>query len=181
MQNSSIDRRAFVRTVLAAATVAPALGAGRNIYWGLGAVTWTAKAGRDRKVRWADILPDIAAGGFDGFEPFTTPALPVNDENMAELEQLAPRYKLRMSSIYWADRFDRASEHDRIRKEIPRFLGYLKRFSCDRLTIGPPPPTVEDEREAIGNMARIMDEIGRIALEQYNIKTGVHPHVGGLI
>jgi len=182
MQNSSIDRRAFVRTVLTAAAVAPAgWGAARNIYWGLGAVTWTAKATREQRVRWADILPDIAAGGFDGFEPFTTRALPVNDENMAELEQLAPKYKLRMASIYWADRFERASEHERIRKECHRFLGYLKRFQCDRLTIGPPPPTVEDEREAIANMALIMNEVGRIALEEYNIKTGVHPHVGGLI
>jgi inosose dehydratase len=99
---------------------------------------------------------------------------------MARLESLLPEYKLRVATIYWADRFHLAEEHDRIRKECHRFLGYLKRFGSDRLTIGPPPPSTE-EVKAISNMAKIMNEVGKIALEQYGIKTGVHNHVDGLI
>jgi inosose dehydratase len=60
-------------------------------------------------------------------------------------------------------------------------LGYLKRFGAERLTFGPPRPDVDDEKTAIGNTARIANEIGRISLEKYNIRTDIHPHVGSLI
>ncbi len=174
------SRREMVGAAVAAIVPPVAAAAGRNIRWGLGAVTWTAKAGT-RRMHWSEILPDIKEGGFDGFEPFTTANLQVNDENMAELEQLAPKYGLRMSAIYWGDQFHLVSERERLRKECHRFLGYLKRFGCDRLVFGPPSPNVEDEREAIQNMAAMANEIGRIALTEYNVKTSVHPHVGGLI
>jgi hypothetical protein len=47
-------------------------------------------------------------------EPFTAKLL--NDEAMAELEQLLHNYKnLRMSSIYWSGPFNEPSEHtDRV-------------------------------------------------------------------
>ncbi len=173
-------RRQLFRATLAIAAAPLLPAAERNIHWGLGAVTWTAKAG-DRAVHWPDILPDVAAGGFDGVEPFTTRALPVNDENMAELERALPQHHLRVAGIYWGDQFHLVSERERLRKECHRFLGYLKRFGTDRLIIGPPRPDVENEREAISNMASLMNEIGRIALSEYHIKTAVHPHVGSLI
>ena len=175
-----ISRRAAVRAIMASAAIPAGLGAAqRNIYWGLGAVTWTAKT--KETCHWRDILPEVKEGGFDGFEPFTTRNLPVNDENMAEAYELAPKYNLRMSSIYWADDFHLPEQHPRILKDCHRFLGYLKKFNCDRLTIGPPGPNVEDEKVAIANLAKIMNAVGKIALDQYKIKTGIHPHVGGLI
>ncbi len=156
--------------------------AARNIRWALGAVTWVNKAAPGSP-RWADILTDIRDGGFEGFEPYTTARLPVNDENIALLERLAPQHGLRMSGIYWADRFHSAADYDRLVKESHRFLGYLKRLEADRLIIGPPRPTGSDEQEkqSIANMARLMNTVGRIALDQYRIKVGVHPHVNGLI
>jgi inosose dehydratase len=176
-----MTRRLFLSTTAAAAGL-PAVGATQNIRWGLGIVTWVVKANREKqKLDWPEILSDISAGGFEGLEPFTQNTLPVTDENMARLESQLPQHKLRVASIYWADQFHLAEQHDRIRKECHRFLGYLKRFGSDRLTIGPPGPNVEDEAKAISNMARIMNEVGKIALEQYGIKTGVHNHVGGLI
>ncbi|MCX6634046.1 MAG: sugar phosphate isomerase/epimerase [Acidobacteria bacterium] len=173
-----MTRRLFLSATAAAAGSAAAT---RNIRWGLGIVTWVVRANRNKqKLDWPEILSDIAAGGFDGVEPFTQSALPVTDENMARLESLLPDYKLRVASIYWADRFHFPEEHDRIRKDCHRFLGYLKRFGSGRLTIGPPGPS-PDETKAISNMAKIMNEVGKIALEQYGIKTGVHNHVDGLI
>jgi inosose dehydratase len=146
----------------------------RNIYWGLGLVTWRGKS------NWPDILRDVDAAGFDGVEPFTAKFL--NDEAMAELEQLLLKYKnIRMSSIYWGGQFHLESEHDALIKDSRRILGYLKRFGADRLTFGPPRPEVEDEKAAIANTAKIANEIGRIALEEYKIKTDIHPHVGSLI
>ena len=169
------------RLFLASTTAAAANTSPKNIRWGLGIVTWVVFANRNkRKVDWPEILSDTAGGGFEGVEPFTQNTLPVTDENMARLESLLPEYKLRVATIYWADRFHLAEEHDRIRKECHRFLGYLKRFGSDRLTIGPPPPSTE-EVKAISNMAKIMNEVGKIAIEQYGIKTGVHNHVDGLI
>jgi inosose dehydratase len=174
-----MTRRLFVSATAAAA--APAA-AGKNIHWGLGIVTWVNRAGRGKQpLDWPEILADISGGGFEGVEPFTQRTLPVTDESMARLESLLPKYKLRVASIYWGDQFHLAEQHDRIRQECHRFLGYLKRFGADRLTIGPPGPNVEDEARAISNMARIMNEVGRVAREQYGIKTGVHNHVGGLI
>jgi inosose dehydratase len=173
-----MTRRLFVTATAAAAGVPAAT---QNIRWGLGIVTWVVIANRNKqKLDWPEILSDISAGRFDGVEPFTQNTLPVTDENMARLESLLPQYKLRVATIYWADRFHLAEEHDRIRKECHRFLGYLKRFGSDRLTIGPPSPSTE-ETKAIANMAKIMNDVGKIAIEQYGIRTGVHNHVDGLI
>jgi hypothetical protein len=82
-------------------------GAGRNISWGLGLVTWRGKS------NWPEILRDVDAAGFDGVEPFTAKFL--NDEAMAELELLLPKYNnLRMSSIYWSGPFHVPGEYDRL-------------------------------------------------------------------
>ena len=176
---SRASRRGFLGAALATALEPPAGAAGANIQWGLGIVTWTSKSSPGQ-LRWEQILADIQAGGFDGVEPFTQRVLPINDESMAELERLAPKHNVRVASIYWGDQFHLRSEQERIRKECPRFLGYLKRLKSDRLTIGPPRPDVEDEKAAVLSMAGMMNEIGRMALNE-GIKTGVHPHVGGLI
>ena len=182
MREAEWNRRRILRTV-AAAAIAPAgaFAAEPNIRWGLGAVTWVVKAGK-ASPKWEEILGDIKAAGFEGVEPFTTPTLQVNDENMGVLEKLLPRYNpLRVCAIYWADKWDKAEEHERMLKECHRFLGYLKRFRSDRLLIGPPGAEVKDEKAAISNMAKIMNAIGKIALEQYAIKVSIHPHMNSLI
>lgn len=175
-----MDQRKWKRREFLCATVSAGIagsvlnGAERNIYWGLGLVTWRGKAG------WPDILHDVNEAGFDGVEPFT--AKFVNDEAMAELEHLLPQYKnIRMSSIYWSGPFNDPSQHERLIGEARRVLGYLKRFGSERLTFGPPRPNVEDEKVAIANTAKIANEIGRISLEEFNIRTDIHPHVGSLI
>jgi inosose dehydratase len=175
MDKRNWHRREFLRATIGAGIAGSILsGAERNIYWGLGLVTWRGKS------NWPEILRDVAAGGFDGVEPFTAKFL--NDEAMAELEQLLHNYKnLRMSSIYWSGPFNVPSEHDRLIQEVHRILGYLKRFGSERLTFGPPRPDVEDEKVAIANTAKIANEIGRISLEEYKIRTDIHPHVGSLI
>lgn len=180
MVDSNLTRRNFIGAA-AAGTVA-ANAAQQNIHWGLGIVTWVARANRAKKpLDWPEILDDIQAGGFEAIEVFTQNTLPVTDENMDRLARVLPNYKVKLCSIYWADQFHVPEQHERIRKECHRFLGYLKRFQADRLTIGPPGPNVEDEAAAISNMAKIMNYVGRVAAEEYGMKTGVHNHVGGLI
>lgn len=181
ISRTGLDRRQILQALaLTALSPIPAIPARSNIRWALGAVTWVVKAGKESPL-WRDILADVAAAGFDGFEPFTTHTLPVNDENIAALEKLAPQYKLQMSGIYWGDEFHKPEKFDALVKESHRFLGYLKRFGADRLIIGPPTPAVEDERKSIANMARLMNAIGKVALDEYHIKVAVHPHVSGLI
>lgn len=180
------NRRSITRRVLLSAAAVPAMSAfqgtaGKNIRWSLGIVTWVVKYGKEKKLTWEQILSDISNGRFDGVEPFTQDVLPLNDPNMAALERLLPKYKVRVSSIYWGDDFHVVSQHERIQKDCHRFLGYLKRFGSDRLTIGPPDPKVDNEKQAVSNMAKIMNYVGKVAIEQYGIKTGVHPHVDGLI
>jgi inosose dehydratase len=175
MNQGEWPRREFLRATIVAGAAAMALNAAeRNIYWGLGLVTWKGKS------NWPDILRDVDAAGFDGVEPLSPKFL--NDEAMAELEQLFQKYKnLRMSSVYWSVPLNVPSEHDRLITEAHRILGYLKRFGSERLTFGPPRPNVDDEKAAIAITAKMCNEIGRISLEQYGIRTDIHPHVGSLI
>ncbi len=179
MNERKWHRREFIRLTAAAAAGASLGAAQRNINWGLGAVTWTAKA--TGPIHWSQICPNVQEAGFDGVEPFTTPNLQVNDQNMNELAELLPKYKLRVSTIYWGDNFHLPGQEERLLKECHRFLGYLKRFESERLVFGPPPPNVEDEAAAIRQTAKVMNAIGQIALEEYKIKAGIHPHVGSLI
>ncbi len=143
-------------------------------------MTWVVTAGK-QSPRWRDILQDIKAAGFEGFEPYTTPTLPVDDKNIDLLKTLAPRFGLRMSGIYWGDDWHVPAQHPRLLKECHRFFGYLKTFGADRLLIGPPGADVKDEKAAISQMAKIVTQVGKIGVEQYGFKTGVHPHVEGLI
>jgi inosose dehydratase len=146
----------------------------KNIHWALGLVTWGGKA------EWPQILDDVEAGGFDGVEPFTAKFL--NDEAMNELEQLLPQHKsIQMSSVYWSGAFEDASQHEKLKEESRRILGYLKRFGAERLTFGPPRPTTGDEKAAIGNTAKIANAIGKLALDEYKIRVDIHPHVNSLI
>ena len=175
MKNRGLKRRDFLR-VTACATLAGSVvnAAEPNIRWALGLVTWRGKA------EWPDILADVDAAGFDGVEPFTAKFL--NDEAMAQLETLLPKYsRLHMSSIYWSGPFHTVSEHERLLQQSRQILGYLKRFGAERLTFGPPRPDVEDEKTGIANTAKIANAIGRMALDDYKIKTDIHPHVGSLI
>jgi inosose dehydratase len=175
MNKREWHRREFLHATVCMGAAGSLLNAAqRNIYWGLGLVTWKGKSS------WPEILQDVDAAGFDGVEPFTAKFL--NDEAMDQLEQLlSSKYKnLRMSSVYWGGPFNVPSEHDRLVKESHRILGYLKRFKSERLTFGPPRPDVDDEKVAIANTAKIANEIGKISLEEYNIKTDIHPHVGSL-
>ena len=181
MNSKLMSRRDGLKVMLAAGVGGSTVkGAARNIHWALGAVTWVVQEA-PRSPRWENILKDIRAAGFDGYEPFTTPTLPVNDENMSLLERIAPSFGLRASGIYWADQFHVAAAHGRILKDCPRFLNYIKRLGANRLIIGPPGPRVEDEKTAISNMAKVVSAIGKIALDEYQIRTGIHPHVDGLI
>ena len=175
MKDRGLNRRDFLRAGAGAGIAGSLLNAAEpNIRWALGLVTWRGAAG------WPEILADIDAAKFDGVEPFS--AKFVNDQAMNELEQLLPKYKaLRMASIYWSGPFHTPSEHERLKKECHQILGYLKRFGADRLTFGPPRPDVEDEKAAIGHTARIANDIGKIALDEYKIRTDIHPHVGSLI
>ena len=175
MEHVELNRRRFMRAALWTPVAGSIISAAeRNIRWGLGLVTWRGKA------EWPEILADIDAAGFDGVEPFTAKFL--NDEAMAQLESLLPKYpRLRMSSIYWSGPFHTLSEHERLIEQSHKILGYLKRFGADRLTFGPPRPDVEDEKAAVANTAKIANEIGWISLEKYNIRTDIHPHVGSLI
>ncbi|MGC8793527.1 MAG: sugar phosphate isomerase/epimerase family protein [Bryobacteraceae bacterium] len=182
MKRTACTRRRWLATT-ATAMLPKAAPGERNIRWALGMVTWVVRAQREKRpLRWDEILADIAQARFEGLEVYTQNTLPLSDENMEALGRLLePKYRLALSGIYWADRFHLEAEHDRIRRECHRFLGYLKRFGSDRLIIGPPGPEVEDERRAISTMARIMNEVGKIALEQYGIKAAVHPHLASLI
>jgi inosose dehydratase len=176
MSYRNYTRRHFVQAGLyAGAAAALPAETSRNIYWGLGLVTW-----RSRGSGWPDILHDVSEAGFDGVEPFTPKFL--NDEAMNELAELLPKYpRLRMSSIYWSGPFNVVAEHEHLIEDSRRILGYLKRFGSDRLTFGPPRPQVDDEKIAIANTAAIANKIGRISLEEFGIRTDIHPHVGSLI
>jgi inosose dehydratase len=175
MNKTGWRRREFVRAIACAGVAGSLLNAAEpNIRWALGLVTWRGKAD------WPEILADIDAAGFDGVEPFTAKFL--NDAAMDQLAQLQQeKYpKIKMSSIYWSGPFHTASEHERLAQESRKILGYLKRFGADRLTFGPPRPDVDDEKVAIANTAKIANEIGRISLEEFKIRTDIHPHVGSL-
>src|ERR1700690_1641248 len=104
MNKREWQRREFLQaTVCMGAAGSVLKAAERNIYWGLGLVTWKGKSG------WPEILQDVDAAGFDGVEPFTAKFL--NDEAMDQLEQLLTKYKnLRMSSIYWSGQLNVPSE-----------------------------------------------------------------------
>ncbi len=81
MNKREWHRREFLQATVSMGAASSLLAAAqRNIYWGLGLVTWKGKSS------WPEILQDVDAAGFDGVEPFTAKFL--NDEAMDQLDQL---------------------------------------------------------------------------------------------
>ena len=133
-------------------------------------------------IRWSQICPDVQQAGFSRrLAVYHRQPAGQRREHERASTNLLPSTSCASSTIYWRDNFHLADQESRLLEECHRFLGYLKRFGSDRLTLGPPPPNVEDEAAAIRQTAKVMNGIGKIALDQYQIKADIHPHVGGLI
>ena len=152
-----------------------------NIKWALGMYTWVVFR-RPDPVSLKEVLSDSSRTGFDGVECFQYDKL-LKDNNLTNsgLKDLFEQYNLQMTSVYEAGAFHDRTKHADLRKTLRKTCENLKFMSVDNLVIGPPGYKGPDEKGTIKEMCRFLDEIGKMTLEEYNIKIGIHPHLNTVV
>lgn len=129
------------------------------------------------------ILDETAATGFNGVRLTGYPKILAQNNLTAEQygDALAER-GLRFSTVSFGGQyFDRAQQSD-IRTRAREALAFHKQFGATAGVFFPPSPVKPaEESEAFREMFRFVDELGKMAVEEYGVRLGLHNHTDTLV
>lgn len=136
------------------------------------AITW----GRDGLLQ---CLGDISDLGYRAFEPFTH----VADEyahRLSEFKELCARYGVRLSALYGGGQFIYPELHQEEIERNLRWAKFLYENGACILDLGPGTrrPDGTNAPEDYVNQAKVLNELGKRALEEYGVYCTLHPHWG---
>ena len=129
------------------------------------------------------ILDETATAGFNGVRLTGYPNILAQNNLTAEQygEALAKR-GLRFSTVSFGGQyFDRQQQSD-IRTRAREALAFHKQFGATAGVFFPPSPVKPaEEAEAFREMFRFVDEVGKMAVEEYGVRLGLHNHTDTLV
>jgi inosose dehydratase len=129
------------------------------------------------------ILDETAAGGFNGVRLTGFPD--ILERNHITVEQygdeLAAR-GLRFSTVSFGGQYYDRTQHADITARARVALEAHKRFGATAMVFFPPGLTAgAEEKQALNDSYRFLNELGKMAVEEYGIRMGLHNHTGTLI
>jgi sugar phosphate isomerase/epimerase len=129
------------------------------------------------------ILDETAATGFNGVRLTGYPAILGQNHLTTEQygDELAKR-GLRFSTVSFGGQYyDRGQQSD-IRARAREALAFHKQFGATAGVFFPPSPVKSaEEAEAFREMFRFVDELGKMAREEYGVRLGLHNHTDTLV
>ncbi|MBI3838396.1 MAG: TIM barrel protein [Planctomycetia bacterium] len=193
-----ITRRAFV-SAAAAAVAAPAIQLGPrlkaaeperpaprvrpNILYALSTGSWGRVAPSGRPLPLLQILDETAAGGFNGVRLTGFPA--ILEQNGLTVEQYGDelaRRGLKFSTVSFGGEYFNRDKQAEIRERARQALEAHKRFGASALVFFPPSPVpATQEREAFRESFVFLNELGKLAMESYGVRMGLHNHTDSMI
>jgi inosose dehydratase len=151
-----------------------------NIRWGMGWILWRDFA--DNKTPLAEAIQTLSDLKLDGIE-FS----PRKDElakhgfTRDSFKALLDEKHLAVSGNYFGGNFYDPAQKDSITTAFRATLDNLKFYGARHVIIGPPGRGgVDDINAAIRATAPVLDELGKIALDN-GIQLGLHPHVNTIV
>lgn len=154
-----------------------------NILYGLSTGSWgrVVKPGEPSPL--LEILDETAAAGFNGVRLTGFPAI-LERNNLTE-EQYGEELKrrgLRFSTVSFGGPFLDETKHDEILASARRVLDLHRRHGATAAVFFPPKPVPESEEdEALGVACRFFNRMGKLAVEEYGIRMGLHNHTDSLV
>ncbi len=149
-----------------------------NILYGLSTGSWGRVAPLGRPLPLLQVLDETAAAGFNGVRITGFPSM--LEQNGLSVEQygdeLAKR-GLKFSTVSFGGDYHDPQKHDEIRSRAREALAAHKRFGASAMVFFPPsvvPPS--EEAESLRTSFQFINELGRMAVEEFGVRMGLHNH-----
>jgi len=167
----------LARNVLAAETPKPPRER-PNILYGLSTGSWGRVVPGDRPLPLLQVLDETAAAGFNGVRLTGFPSqLEQNGLSIEQFGDELAKRGLRFSTVSFGGEYFNPQKHDEIRSRAREALAAHKRFGATAMVFFPPPVVpVSEEAESLRNSFQFMNELGRLAIEEYGVRMGLHNH-----
>jgi inosose dehydratase len=195
--SASVDRRAFIRASAAAAgaavlaphsplSAAEPSGAPRvrpNILYALSTGSWGRVTAAGRPLPLLEILDETAAAGFNGVRLTGFPD--ILERNGLTVEQYGDhlaRRGLKFSTVSFGGEYHNPDKHAEIRERARQALAAHRRFGATALVFFPPGPVAgADEAATLAASFAFMNELGKMAIDEFGIRIGLHNHTDSMI
>jgi len=193
-----MNRRSWIASAVAGLATGPVvLAAGRpnsdaidvpqprvrpHILYALSTGSWNAVVKPGSPLPLRQILDETAAAGFNGVRLTGYPRiLEQNDITDDQLGEELARRGLKFSTIsFGGNYYDRARQPE-ILQSARRVLALHRRLGARSAVFFPPGSAAKaEERGALDESCRFFNLMGKMAVEEYGVRMGLHNHTGGL-
>ena len=129
------------------------------------------------------ILDETAAGGFNGVRLTGFPD--ILDRNGMSVDQYAEELAkrgLRFSTVSFGGQYFDRQMHDDIRQRARAALAAHQKCGANAMVFFPPGAVAgTDEATALRDSFAFLNQLGKMAVEEYGVRMGLHNHTGTLI
>lgn len=174
---------AIGRRVVAAAEPTPRPRERPNLLYGLSTGSWGRVVAGDKPLPLLQILDETAAAGFNGVRLTGFPAiLARNGLSVEQYGDELARRGLKFSTVSFGGEYFNPEKHDGIRAAAREALAAHQRYGATAMVFFPPSVVpAAGEAEALRASFRFMNELGKMAIEDYGVRMGLHNHTDSLI
>ncbi|MBI4583881.1 MAG: TIM barrel protein [Planctomycetes bacterium] len=154
-----------------------------NLFYGLSTGSWNRVTRKGEPLPLLKILDGTAASGFNGVRLTGFPE--ILERNGVTLERLGEELEkrgLKFSTTSFGGAYYQREAQEEILKRWRVNLEAHRRFGARAAVVFPPGPVrPEEEKEAFGEMGRFLNRMGKLALEEFGIRMGLHNHTDSLV
>jgi inosose dehydratase len=154
-----------------------------NILYGLSTGSWGRVISPGQPLPLLQILDETAAGGFNGVRLTGFPD--ILERNGLSVEQYADELAkrgLRFSTVSFGGEYYKPDKHDEIRQRARFALAAHQKYGAGAMVFFPPGPVpAADEAQALSAMFAFVNELGKMAIDEYGVRMGLHNHTDSLV
>ena len=153
-----------------------------NILYALSTGSWGRVVASGSPLALLQVLDETAAAGFNGVRLTGYPA--ILEQNRLSVEQLGAeleRRGLKFSTVSFGGEYYKRDRQPEIRERAVQAWPPINGSARRRWFFPGSPVPAADEAEALRESFRFFNELGKMALEQYGVRIGLHNHTDSMI
>jgi inosose dehydratase len=161
----------------------PAPRARPNILYALSTGSWGRVAPQGQPLPLLQILDETAAAGFNGVRLTGFPSILVSNHlSLAQYGDELERRGLKFSTVSFGGEYYNRDKQAEIRERARAALAAHQRYGATAMVFFPPGPVAATaEAETFGEMFRFLNELGKMAIEDFGVRMGLHNHTDSII
>ncbi len=154
-----------------------------NLLYGLSTGSWGRVIPPGKPLPLLRILDETAASGFNGVRLTGYPGiLEANGLDVDRLADELARRGLRFSTVSFGGPYADPTRQGELLKQARQVLELHRSFGATAAVFFPPSTVAKsDERETLAACCRFFNRMGKMAVEEYGVRMGLHNHTDSLI